>query len=423
MTVSFTQLLDVTLNEAQGAGLKFIGTATAAGQTVTTNDPEINKGGQSAASLRFVNRFLYIPSETGDDQLHSIKSISVAESTGVTTITTLDQFDSTSTSVTMYILFQKPAILRSIANTCLDEEYVTMTLPLSPVTDGDMQATGVTSWTGTNATPTKVTAAGNVLYGARGLRVANSGANGYAQNGPYSISRGRTFRAWAIARADVGTAILTVVDGSGNTLASVSSSEENWNLLSVDVTPGTSIEEVSFRLGGSGASDDTYWAGVGYGRSDDSVFYLPAWADEPQKVKDISVSQFRGATDTSNVHQAFSRSLRGLRNESDWHGEFELASVNGNYVELLRSNLGHEMPLFITGEIPASYFGTYSADSDVAYARMATLKERFKMKIGELYPKAFEGLEQKAREKLESRTLSRRTSDRETHPEIRGTFA
>ena len=199
-TVTGTVLLDQMLDDVPELGIKFVGTATASGQTVTTDNAIINRGGANKPATDLQGRFLYIPGETGDDQIHSITTVSVAASTGLTTITTLDSYDSTTTDGTMYILAVHPDVLRNLFNDALELEYTDITLPLTPeIVDGDMQTSDVTNWSDTNATGTKVTTASNVLYGIRGFRVALSGANGYSATAAASrIARGKTFRAWAI---------------------------------------------------------------------------------------------------------------------------------------------------------------------------------------------------------------------------------
>lgn len=389
---SGTTLLDQLIDEIPGLGIKFTGTATAAGQVVTTDDPRINRGGANLPATAYQGRFLYIPAETGDDQVHSVTTASAAAATGITTITTLDTYDSTTTDGTMYLLAIHPDTIRNLFNDGLDLEYTDWTLPITDVTDGDIQTSGVTNWSDTNATSSKVTAAGNVLYGIRGLRVLNSGANGYTATAAASrIVRGQSFRAWAFTRADVGTSVFTVVDTSGNSLGSASYSEENPGLIYVDINPGTSVEEIKFRLGGSGASDDTYWFGVGFYRPDSVEVKLPSFADERFKVKAISTARYKGSTDSS-AYQAQSRQLARLTEGDDWRYINEYASVNALSIELTRTGLLQDMPLFITASVPFSYFGTLTTDADTSTCPIQVWKERCKLLIGERYARSFPDL-------------------------------
>ena len=216
--------------------------------------------------------------------------------------------------------------------------------------------------------------------------------------------------------------MLTVVDTSGNSLASVTYTEENWGLIWVDVSPGSTIEEVKFRLGGSGATDDTYWAAVGYYRPDDLTLDLPSWADARHKVKAISRAKYRGSTD-STAYQATSRNLAALDEGTDWRYVNEGASLNPYYIELQRTELLRDMPLFITGSRPRSDFGTLTTDSDSAYIDLQVWKERSKQLLGTRYSAAFPNLEGKASKALAQREALRETATAEPEIKVRRMFS
>ena len=67
---------------------------------------------------------------------------------------------------------------------------------LTLITDGDMETSGVGSWTASNTALTKLTS-GAFVEGAQALRAANSGAAGYAQSGNVPCQPGNSFTAWA----------------------------------------------------------------------------------------------------------------------------------------------------------------------------------------------------------------------------------
>lgn len=409
MAITGTNILDQLLDEVQGLGRKFTGTATNGGATVTTTDPEINKLGTLQPSTRFQGRFLYIPTGTvGTDDVHSIQTSSVSSATA--TLTTNGNYAATYTSVNMYILAIHPNDLRRLVNDALELDLTNITLPLTYGTDWDMQTSGVTNWTDTNATSSKVTAVANVIYGVRGLRVLNSSSNGYSQSASTRITKNQPFVAWAIGRADVGTATATLVDGSGNTLTSLTSTEEQWVYMWDDVTPGSTAEEVSWRLGGSGASDDTYWAAVGIYKPDEAQIFLPSWVDEPFKLKALSRACFRGPTDDSRSWQAMSREMRKLNEGADYRVEIEHGSLNPAYVEIVDPGWRNwDSPYFITGMRPYSDFGTLGADTDSVYAPLHVVIPRAKYLLGDRYSQAFPDVKMQAMSELAVRAASRRT--------------
>lgn len=418
MSITGTNIIDQLLDEIPGLGWKFTGTATSAGAVVTTTDPEINKGGSSEAnSQRFTQSFLYIPSESGADQIHSITSISVSGAT--TTITTLGTYGSTTTDGSMYILAIHPDILRALINDALELELTDITLPITPVADGDMQSSGVTDWTDSSATSSKITTAANVLHGLRAMRVANSGSSGGTVSALHAVPRGRQVHVWAIGRADVGTAVLSVLDSSNNVLASASHTEENYNFIYLDVTP--SVEEIKFKLGGSGASDDTYWAGVGFYIPDSNIIELPSWADETFKIKAISRARFDGTTDAAEVYFASSREEAALTKDIDWRDTHEHASVHPHQLHLLRGSWTAPWPFYIFGQRPFSDFGTLSADSSTTNCPLHVIIPRCKQLLAKRY-QVFSEIGGDAEAQIVARTAARQTSKPPARRQVRRVF-
>jgi hypothetical protein len=418
MAITGTNIIDQLLDEVPGLGWKFIGTATSGGAVVTTTDPELNKGGSSDGnSQRFTQSFLYIPAETGQDQIHSITTISVSSAT--TTITTLGNYGSTTTDGQMYILAIHPDILRALINDGLELELTDITLPITPITDGDMQTSGVTNWTDTSAVSSKVTTAANVIHGLRAMRVANSGANGGTVSALHAVPRGRQVHVWAIGRADVGSAVLSVLDSSNNVLASNSHTEENFNYIYLDFTP--SVEEIKFKLGGDGASDDTYWQAVGFYMTDANIIDLPSWVDTTFKIKAISRARFEGSTDATDVFTAASREEAALIKDVDWRDTHEDVSVHPHQLHLLKKNLVGEYPLYIFGQRPFSDFATLAADTDSLNIPLHVIVPRCKQLLSKRY-EVFSDLRGDAEAQIVARTSARQTSNPPMQRIIRRVF-
>src|SRR3990167_6165905 len=163
-------------------------------------------------------------------------------------------------------------------------------VPLSWAVDGDFLASGVTNWTGSSATPTKVAKTGLETFSEYTLRVLNSGANGYAGqtvNNPKGANTGgeaSDWFLWGLAQADVGTAVLTAYDLTNSaalTLTGLHDSRTSWageafQVLAVTCEAGATTETISLRFGGSGASDDSYWGLVCCYPQDARLFVLPS---------------------------------------------------------------------------------------------------------------------------------------------------
>src|SRR4030043_34320 len=149
------------------------GTATsgAVNSIVSTNYPWKNTE-TNASTKRYLNEYVYITDTTDDgapkDEGKGI--ITYAPSTGTLTpssnfsaaIGTGDTFDVFKNGLTL------TDIQKAVNRTLVNLRYIHLH-PLSLVTDADMEASGVTYWTASNATASKLTS--GVWRGAQSLLV------------------------------------------------------------------------------------------------------------------------------------------------------------------------------------------------------------------------------------------------------------
>src|SRR3990167_5177273 len=177
VTTALSLAVDELLRRVPGLGIKFTGTATSGGVTLTTTNNVVTKGGASVfSSTEYLNRYLYIPTgASAADLEHGIDSHSVSGATA--TITTRGAvYGSTYTAATMYILALPIADILSIANAALTNKSLLCEVRwplLSGPTDGEMQASVDTDWTehGVGAADAKQTTASEVLWGLRSMAV------------------------------------------------------------------------------------------------------------------------------------------------------------------------------------------------------------------------------------------------------------
>lgn len=140
--------------------------------------------------------------------------------------------------------------------------------PLTWLQDGDFEASGVTNWTGSNATATKTTPTTDVeRVGDQVLNVANSAGNGYAGQ-TINVAASNTWFVFAVGRATTGTAVLTMQDltnAASVSLAGLNRStwaSPQWGIMTGTVTIPAGCQTMSVRLGGSGSGDVSQWAMV-----------------------------------------------------------------------------------------------------------------------------------------------------------------
>ena len=164
---------------------------------------------------------------------------------------------------------------------------------LSLVTDGDMETSGVTNWTATSATLTKITAAANLTLGSTSLRVANSGTNGLARSALINVAPGDTYSLRADLRVASGTGELEAYDQTNSAvIESETSTYPDWRYLAFNFTIPTGCLSLSIRLKGQEATADVYWDNVSLRHTKARQMDLPSWVDNPGAVEGLY--QYRG---------------------------------------------------------------------------------------------------------------------------------
>lgn len=170
-----------------------------------------------------------------------------------------------------------------------NEVFLPEWAPLTYCVDGDMEQNNVTDWTaGGSATPTKVSSE-PAMNGKRWLRVANSGANGYARSNLISVPlEARQWEVSALVRCESGTASLIVYDETNSAaLATVSTTSKGIVRLHTTFQTDATTAQFSIRCSGVQSNADTYW--------DDVVVYpvearempLPWWVKTRDGVREF----------------------------------------------------------------------------------------------------------------------------------------
>lgn len=159
---------------------------------------------------------------------------------------------------------------------------------LTLITDGDMETSGTTNWTAGSSSLTKLTAAANIALGAQALRVANSGANGYARSALVPVTEGDQYELRADVKVASGTAYLVAYDETGAAdIETETTTDRDWRSLHVTFTVPADCASLSVRLRGSEASADVYWDNVSLRPAAAHRFDLPSWVDGPEAVEGL----------------------------------------------------------------------------------------------------------------------------------------
>lgn len=243
------------------------GTATAASATVLT-DSGIAMSGARASS--FDHCWIKIVTTTDgaapQGEIRQVSEGTFVPTTGAMTMqsafsATLDIGDTYEVHYDLHPAEVDRLGAKVLRNVWAPEE-IPLTADYGIIDDANMEASGVTPWTVSGATRTKVAAAG-LAGGEQVLSVVDSGSgNGYARPAAFAVEPGLTYCVAALAQNQAGsTSRLRVVDAdSGATIAETDvSSALIWRELSVQFTPPSTTTSVHFRLLSVAASGTVYW--------------------------------------------------------------------------------------------------------------------------------------------------------------------
>lgn len=156
----------------------------------------------------------------------------------------------------------KPNIINKKLDLILGLLRENVILNVTAVTDGDMETSGVGSWTASSATLTKDTTAANVRRGRQSLKVLATGANGQAQSGNINLPGGTVCIVSAdpfITAGDSCKLEFYDVTNSAVIGTAMESDETGFVHLENLFTVPTTCEQVRVNLESQGSGDITFW--------------------------------------------------------------------------------------------------------------------------------------------------------------------
>lgn len=347
------QLLDQVSTAEAALGLKFTAASiTATG--ITTNDPEINKLGAEGSLDRWVNRFLYVPSALAADRVRSLKSSSTAA--GVTTILHNGPNTATGSAATAYILALHPDLLMAYANDALEKRLIELPYPVGQgPADRFFEKTTDADWDDTNASDEKQVTSTEVLFGARTMKVLDDGSGGgYVTQAAFErVGDGKAVNFFAIAKGDVGTSALDVIDGAGNEQVSVEFNPEAWLFIAKRVQFDAGDVLFKTRLEGVTAAAEADWNAVWYVKEGVTDFMLPSWMDKRTGIKAVIQLGFKVPGIAADTWLAESVVRTTLQERLDWDYLRFGADVNPNWITIKKPRLLSE-PMFLLVNCKAS---------------------------------------------------------------------
>lgn len=277
-----------------------------------------------------------------------------------------------------------PAINRAL-EWCYAQEVV----PLTLVADGDMQASGTSSYTGSSATLSKDTGAANVFQGRQALKIVTTAQNGYAESTAIPVREGEMVYVAAIGIVSTGQLTIEIWDQTNSVAlaTNVIEGEAKPQLLWNRVGVGQTTKNITIRLIGSSASNTLYISTLWAYRILDRRIYLPAYTNERFKIGALVRARFLtpggdvSPASTGNVLDAFSIDPEEMPQTSY---QFLFANAEANpYAVQMNDPWGYldHYPLMIQVKRPYSDYGTLSAGTDSTTAPMHLIKAAAKWQL------------------------------------------
>ena len=361
------------------------GTATggAVSSLIAANFPFLNSAGSTSS---YINSVIYI-SDTDDDlaPINEERIITAyAPTTG--TFTPAQDFTAAPAASDTFDIYKGGISftdVKAAVNKCLRNLRYTTISPLTLVTDGDMETSGVGTWAATNATSSKLTTgATSVLYGAQSLRVLNSAANGFAVSGAIPLIDSDTYILQARVRAVTGTANLVAYDATNSAdIKSESWAKSGWGTISFTFTTPSTCKSLTIRLRNDGASDDSYWDNVILLRSNSREVPLPSWISQLDQVRRVLYDTERDEFDIDNLREVITYDLRPDTINPNWSYWVSLPHTIANaiwieatrpFTELSAASSTTTADRYMAGlggtvELLSTLMGRYKGDAGIPY--------------------------------------------------------
>lgn len=325
ITASALDILDELIKRVEGLGRKLTASASSGGVTATTTDSWVlSLADQDGTAIEtYLNRFYALLPDmaAAADQVRSVLKHAISAGTATITVNGAN-FSGAISSKSIYLLSRDPTTILGWINEGLRDERLLVTCETwlsSGPDDGDMQASGVTSWT-SHGSPTvaKDTTAADIYQGQRVLSVTNQAANEGVYSSTVGMAHGKSGTAYALALPAAASAVMAVQNNSGADLETVSCTQDTWMLLKKRFKLGDTDEGARFDLRASGASDVHLWQAVAIVRDNATLYRLPTWIRHDHEVLSIATVEAGEPGDEPDTYLADDLRLETLSAKWDY---------------------------------------------------------------------------------------------------------
>ena len=184
-----------------------------------------------------------------------------------------------------------PSIIHTHLDTVMGSLRQNYLIPLSQVTDGHMQDSGVTGWVASSATLTKDTTAVSTRHGKQSLKVLATGANGQAQSASIPVKGGDQVLIVAEVYITGGDSarlrVYDVTNAAYITDADATSAQTGWVTLSFQYQVPATCELARVDLESPANTDATFWSYVIHWPLSNKFFDIPNLLEYAHDVKNV----------------------------------------------------------------------------------------------------------------------------------------
>lgn len=202
-----------------------------------------------------------------------------------------------------------------------------LSLDLQGSDDNDMEASGVTGWTGGTATPTKSTTAYN---GAQSITLTGSGALDYITAGNFPVIAGKTYYTAVMNQVDSGdSARLRMFDSTNSATIQDSgdSTQEAWVEMLMQWTAPSGCRQAQVRMMSVGSGDIARWDDYQVWSNEGHVYPLPSWLTRKNQLLGVYAwpeGEGLPVEDTFTSDEMNSRQIRYSWERADVRGNTKL---------------------------------------------------------------------------------------------------
>ena len=248
-----------------------------------------------------------------------------------------------------------------------------------------------------------------MLWGARSLSSTLTAGSGYATSTTVRAGQSEGVIGYALAKADTGAAIFRLLDDAGNTLESVSFTQEDWLLLRKQAALEPDDEGVIIRILGTDNLDQIDVQAAWLVFPNLNTFPLPSWLDERFKLQGVSVAYYMQGGRETDTWLARNVTYELLKEQDDYRYINRQGDANPYEIEILNP-VYRDRPLFLEIDCPASApYGvatSFTTDAITTIVPPHLFLAGFKEWIGDTY--GFKEAAELGRKEFKARVRNRR---------------